>query len=48
VNEILGARLNTLHNLHYYQGLMRGIRMAIEEGRFGAFAAGLQDSAEVE
>ncbi|MEN3354730.1 MAG: queuine tRNA-ribosyltransferase, partial [Betaproteobacteria bacterium] len=48
VNEILGARLNTLHNLHYYQCLMRGIRMAIEEGRFGAFAAGLQDSAQDE
>ncbi|MGZ5232152.1 MAG: tRNA guanosine(34) transglycosylase Tgt [Burkholderiales bacterium] len=48
VNEILGARLNTLHNLHYYQRLMRGIRMAIEEGRFGAFAAGLQDSARDE
>ncbi len=23
VNEILGARLNTLHNLHYYHELMR-------------------------
>ena len=30
-NEILGARLNTLHNLHYYQELMRGLRKAIEE-----------------
>ena len=30
-NEILGARLNTLHNLHYYQGLMRGLRQAIAE-----------------
>jgi queuine tRNA-ribosyltransferase len=30
-NEILGARLNTLHNLHYYQTLMRGLRRAIEE-----------------
>jgi queuine tRNA-ribosyltransferase len=48
VNEILGARLNTLHNLHYYQRLMRGIRMAIEEGRFETFAAGLQDSAQDE
>jgi queuine tRNA-ribosyltransferase len=33
-NEILGARLNTLHNLHYYQELMRELRLAIEEGRF--------------
>jgi queuine tRNA-ribosyltransferase len=29
-NEILGARLNTLHNLHYYQELMRELRAAIE------------------
>jgi queuine tRNA-ribosyltransferase len=28
--EILGARLNTLHNLHYYQELMRELRAAIE------------------
>lgn len=38
-NEILGSRLNTIHNLHYYLGLMRRIRVAIEAGRFGAFAA---------
>ena len=31
-NEILGARLNTLHNLHYYQELMRELRSAIEQG----------------
>jgi queuine tRNA-ribosyltransferase len=30
-NEILGARLNTLHNLHYYQELMRDLRLSIEE-----------------
>ena len=35
VNEILGARLNTLHNLHYYQELMRGLRAAIESGTLG-------------
>jgi queuine tRNA-ribosyltransferase len=35
--EILGARLNTIHNLHYYLQLMREIRLAIEEGRFSAF-----------
>jgi len=38
--EILGSRLNTLHNLHFYQELMRSIRKALEEGRFAAFAAG--------
>jgi queuine tRNA-ribosyltransferase len=32
VNEILGARLNTLHNLHYYQELMRDLRTAIAQG----------------
>ena len=31
-NEILGARLNTLHNLHYYQALMGELRGAIEKG----------------
>lgn len=36
-NEILGARLNTIHNLHYYQSLMRDIRLAIAEGRFESF-----------
>jgi queuine tRNA-ribosyltransferase len=40
-NEILGARLNTLHNLHYYQELMRELRVAIEEGRLAATAARL-------
>ena len=39
VNEMLGARLNTLHNLHYYQELMAGLRAAIAEGRLGAFVA---------
>ena len=31
-NEILGARLNTIHNLHYYGDLMRGLRGAISAG----------------
>jgi queuine tRNA-ribosyltransferase len=35
-NEILGARLNTLHNLHYYQDLMRELRGAIERGTLAA------------
>jgi queuine tRNA-ribosyltransferase len=33
-NEILGARLNTLHNLHYYQELMAELRKSIAEKRF--------------
>src|SRR5258705_2451591 len=38
VNEILGARLNTWHNLYYYLELMRGLRGAIEQGRLAEFA----------
>jgi queuine tRNA-ribosyltransferase len=37
VNEILGARLNTIHNLYYYQKLMKEIREAIEKNRFSDF-----------
>jgi queuine tRNA-ribosyltransferase len=36
-NEILGARLATLHNLSYYQGLMRGLRAAIAAKRLDEF-----------
>jgi queuine tRNA-ribosyltransferase len=36
-NEILGAHLNTVHNLHFYQRLMREIRAAIGEGRFESY-----------
>lgn len=35
--EILGARLNTLHNLHYYQNLMQDLREAIEEKQLDPF-----------
>ena len=35
--EILGARLNTIHNLHYYLELMQDMRKAIEEERFSEF-----------
>ncbi|MGB3918739.1 MULTISPECIES: tRNA guanosine(34) transglycosylase Tgt [Thiothrix] len=35
--EILSARLNTIHNLYYYQELMRGIREAIAAGTFEVF-----------
>ncbi|MGI9309437.1 MAG: tRNA guanosine(34) transglycosylase Tgt [Gammaproteobacteria bacterium] len=36
--EILGARLNTIHNLHFYLELMRRIRAAIEADEFENFA----------
>ena len=35
--EILGARLNTIHNLHFYQKLMRNLRQAIEESKLSQF-----------
>jgi len=38
--ELLGLRLNTLHNLHYFLDLMAGARGAIEEGRFEAYRQG--------
>ena len=38
INEMLGARLNTIHNLHYYQELMREMRSAIESDTFAEFA----------
>ena len=37
-DEILGCRLNTLHNLHYYLGLMARVRAAIEADCYTAFA----------
>ncbi|WP_395375505.1 tRNA guanosine(34) transglycosylase Tgt [Marinicella sp. W31] len=37
-NEILGSRLNTIHNLYFYQDLMREIRAAIEQGSVAEFA----------
>jgi len=42
--ETLGARLNTIHNLHYYQELMRGLRDAIAAGRLDAFAVELHEN----
>ena len=40
-NEILGARLNTIHNLHYYLQLMQELREAIEVERLPDTAARL-------
>ena len=40
-NEILGARLNTIHNLHYYLELMRQLREAIRSARLGDTAGRL-------
>ena len=45
-NEILGARLNTIHNLHYYLGLMARIRAALDAGAFDRFLADFLASPE--
>ena len=37
-NEILGSRLNTIHNLHFYIGLMRALRDAIRAGSLAPWA----------
>jgi queuine tRNA-ribosyltransferase len=41
-NEILGLRLLTLHNLHFYLNLMRQIRAAIAAGTFASFRRDFQ------
>ena len=45
VNEILGAHLNTVHNLHFYQQLMTGLRQAIGAGKLAEYAASVRLSA---
>jgi queuine tRNA-ribosyltransferase len=42
-NEILGARLCSLHNIHYYQYLMRRIRDSITSGKFDEFSRSFGD-----
>ena len=42
--EMLGAQLNTLHNLRFYQNLMENLRQAIEQGRLSAFARGFDQA----
>jgi queuine tRNA-ribosyltransferase len=37
-NEILGSRLNTIHNLHFYIGLLRALRAAIDSGGLAGWA----------
>jgi len=39
-NEILGSRLNTIHNLRFYLGLLRSLRAAIAAGELAAWARG--------
>jgi queuine tRNA-ribosyltransferase len=44
VGEMLGARLNTIHNLHYYHELMAGLREAISSGRLEDYAASVKQA----
>jgi len=44
--EMLGSRLNTIHNLHFYLDMMRRIRGAIEEGRLESFAREFRERQE--
>jgi queuine tRNA-ribosyltransferase len=46
--EMLSARLNTLHNLHFYQHLMRSMREALTAGRFAVFARPFLEPSTVE
>ena len=42
--EILSARLNTIHNLHYFQKLMQDLRQAIEQGTLAGFVKAFMKS----
>ena len=39
MNEILGLRISTSHNLHFYINLMKTIRLKIEEGTFDSWSS---------
>ncbi len=46
--EILGSRLNTIHNLYYYQQLMRELRDAIESQNLDSWVASFHQRRSVE
>ncbi len=46
--EILSARLNTIHNLHYFQSLMQGLRLAIEQGTLAGFVEAFYEGKRLE
>jgi len=45
--EMLGAQLNTIHNLHYYQNLMAGLRDAIARGELADFVAKFEEEQQI-
>ena len=42
--EMLGSKLNTIHNLHYYLNLMRNLRLSIEQGTLQTFIKEIEDT----
>jgi len=44
--EMLAPMLASVHNLHFYATLMRGVRDALEAGRFAEFAAAFRADRE--
>ena len=44
LNEMLGARLNTLHNLHYYHTLLRELRAAVAERKLADYTASFREA----
>ena len=47
VNEILGAQLNTIHNIHYYLNLMSEIRSSLENHQFREFTQQFQNDRQI-
>ena len=47
VNEILGAQLNTIHNIHYYLNLMSEIRVSLENHQFREFTQQFQNDRQI-
>lgn len=45
--EILGSRLNTIHNLYYYQHLMQSLRKAIENQQLAVFVKSLYEAWQI-
>jgi queuine tRNA-ribosyltransferase len=47
VNEILGAQLNSIHNIHYYLNLMSEIRISLENDNFQGFVKNFEQNRRI-
>jgi len=47
VNEILGAQLNSIHNIHYYLNLMSEIRISLENDNFQEFVKDFEQNRRI-